>query len=348
VPASPRHGSRFLRACRREPVDATPVWFMRQAGRSLPEYRALRARHAMLECCHTPELAAAITAMPFAHFPADAAVLFSDLLIVLPALGLALDYVAGEGPQVGPPVRTAADLARLQADGAGERLAWVTDVVRAARAAVPAAVPLLGFVGAPFTVAAYAVEGGPSRDFAHVKRLLHAEPATWERLAAMLAGVTADLARRQVEAGAEAIQVFDSWVGALAPADYRRHCLPHTRAVLAAIRAAGVPAIHFGTGTAGFLEDLRDAGGDVIGLDWRVDLDVAWGRVGADRGVQGNLDPHVLLAPWPTVAERARDVLRRAGGRPGHVFNLGHGVLPDTPVDTLRRLVDLVHEETRA
>lgn len=348
MPTSPRRDCRFLRACRREPVDATPVWFMRQAGRSLPEYRALRAQHGMLACCRTPELAARITAMPFAHYGADAAVLFSDLLIVLPALGLDVDYVAGEGPRVAPVVRGAADLARVRDDEAGERLAWVADVVRAARAAIPADVPLLGFVGAPFTVAAYAVEGGPSRDFEGVLRLIHAEPDTWHRLAGLLAQVTAGLARLQVAAGAEAIQVFDSWVGALSPAVYRRACAPHTRVILDAVREAGVPSIHFGTGTAGLLADMRDAGGDVIGLDWRVDLDVAWARVGHDRGVQGNLDPHVTLAPWEVTAAAARDVLRRAGGRPGHVFNLGHGVLPQTPVETLQRLVDLVHREAHA
>jgi uroporphyrinogen decarboxylase len=324
-------------------VDATPIWFMRQAGRCLPEYRALRERHSMLACCETPELAAQITAMPFTHYSADAAVLFSDLLITLPALGLELEYVPGVGPQITPPIRSAADLARLRVDEAGERLAWVGDVVRAAREAVPPDVPLLGFVGAPFTVAAYAVEGGPSKEFSLVKRLIQAEPETWNRLAGLLAGITAELARLQVEAGAEAIQVFDSWAGALSPHDYRAACAPHSRVILDAVRDAGVPSIHFGTNTAGLLEDMRDAGGDVIGLDWRIDLDRGWERVGHDRGVQGNLDPQATTLPWAALEPLARDVLARAGGRPGHVFNLGHGVLPETPVANLQRLVDMVH-----
>ena len=322
---------------------------MRQAGRCLPEYRALRAQHTMLETCREPELAAQITAMPFAHFPADAAVLFSDLLLPLAALGMDLDYVAGVGPQLAPPVRTAADVGRLRnADDAGAALAYVADVVRAARAAVPDTVPLLGFVGAPFTLAAYAIEGGPSEDYAAVRGLLAEAPDTWHALAARLAEVAAGLARLQVAAGCEAIQVFDSWVGRLPLDDYRAACLPHSRTVLDAIRDAGVPSIHFGTETAPLLEAMREAGGDVIGLDWRIDLDAGWARVGRDVGVQGNLDPAVAAGPWEACAPRVRDVLAQAGGRPGHVFNLGHGVRPETPVANLQRIVELVHAETSA
>ena len=287
---------------------------MRQAGRCLPEYRALRERRAMRDCCREPELAARITAMPFAHFPADAAVLFSDLLIVLEACGLEVAYVEGEGPRITPTVRTAGDLVRLRDAEAGERLGWLAPVVRAARAAVPAEVPLLGFVGAPFTLAAYAIEGGPSRDFERTKALLHGDLGLWHRLAGLLAGVAAGAARLQVAAGCEAIQVFDSWVGCLSPADYRAACLPHARTLLAAIREAGVPAIHFGTGTAGLLEAMREAGGDMIGLDWRVDLDAAWVRLGPGVGVQGNLDPALVCGPWEACATGARDVLRRAEG----------------------------------
>jgi uroporphyrinogen decarboxylase len=343
---SPRADCRFLRAARRQPVDCTPLWFMRQAGRCLPEYRELRAKHSMLESCYTPELAAQITAMPFNHYQVDAAVLFSDLLVQLPAMGLELEYVPGVGPQVGPPIRGAEDLKRLRDDEAGEKLAWMGPVVQAAREAIPADVPLLGFVGAPFTVGAYAIEGGPSKNFEHVKHLIQAEPETWHRFATLLTDVTAGLIRLQVASGAEAIQIFDSWAGALSPQDYREACLPYTKQLVQAAQETGVPVINFGTGTAGLLELLSEAGPDVVGLDWRVDLDAGWERVGFDKAVQGNLDPMTTRLPWEALEPRAKDVLRRAGNRDGHIFNLGHGVFPETKVENLQKLVELVHTET--
>jgi uroporphyrinogen decarboxylase len=337
---------RFLRACRREAVDRTPVWFMRQAGRYLPEYRALRQEHTLLTLCRTPELAVEATLQPVRRLGVDAAILFSDLLLPLEPMGIPFEFQAGEGPVILKPVRVAADVAALRRFEPREALAPVLHAIRLLRRELEGKVPLIGFAGAPFTLASYAVEGGHSTAFAITKALMYGDPAAWHRLAGLLAEVVGDYLRAQVEAGAQALQIFDSWVGALDEADYREFALPHVRTIFAALRGTGVPVIHFGTGTGHLLAAQREAGGDVIGLDWRLPLDEGWRRVGEGAAVQGNLDPGLLLGPLPRLIERVDEVLRRAAGRPGHVFNLGHGVLPATPVENVRAVVERVHEAT--
>jgi uroporphyrinogen decarboxylase len=333
----------FLAACRRLPAGVTPVWLMRQAGRYLPEYRAIRARLDFLELCKRPDAAAEVTLLPVERLGVDAAILFADILLLVEPLEVGLEFARGEGPVIARPVRTAADVARLPERPPAETVPFVFETVRQVRRALGGRVPLIGFAGAPFTVASYLVEGGASRDYAETKRLMHADPGAWHALLGLLARGTAAYLAGQIAAGAEAVQLFDSWVGALGPDDYRRFVLPHTRAVIEAL-PAGVPVIHFGTGTAGLLEALRAAGGDVIGLDWRIELGAGWARLGPDVAVQGNLDPAALLAPPAEIRRRVAAILRQAGGRPGHVFNLGHGVLPSTPVDHVRAMVDAVHE----
>jgi uroporphyrinogen decarboxylase len=333
----------LLRAARRQPTPYTPVWLMRQAGRYLPEYRAIRQRLGFLELCKNPSAAAEVTLQPVERLGVDAAILFADILLVVEPLGVGLEFARGEGPMIRQPVRSEADLARLKPIDVESDVGFVFETARLVRRALPAHVPLVGFAGAPFTVASYVVEGGPSRDYLHVKRLMYESPAAWHRLMALLARATAQYLNGQIAAGAQAVQLFDSWVGVLAPDDYRAFVLPHTRAVIAAL-APGAPVIHFGTGTVALLPLMREAGGDVMGLDWRVDLAAGWRTVGHDVAVQGNLDPAVLLAGIPYIRERARAVLDSAGGRAGHVFNLGHGVHQQTPVDHVRALVDIVHE----
>jgi uroporphyrinogen decarboxylase len=318
---------------------------MRQAGRYMPEYRAVRRRLGFLELCRSPDAAAEVTVTAVDRLGVDAAIIFADILLVLEPMGVGLEYESGDGPVIHRPVRTGADVDGL-ADVPAGALGYVAEAVRRARAALPSRVAMIGFAGAPFTLATYLVEGGASRDYRHTKALMHGDPGAWNALMVRLVGAVADTLREQIAAGADAVQLFDSWVGTLSPADYRAHVLPHMRALFAALPAA-TPTVHFGTGTAGLLEALRAAGGDVIGLDWRVDLDAAWARVGHDVAVQGNLDPSALLAPIPEIRARAAAILDQAAGRPGHVFNLGHGVLPDTPVDHVRALVDAVHEESR-
>jgi uroporphyrinogen decarboxylase len=339
---------RFLRACRREPVDRTPVWFMRQAGRYMPEYRALRERYSLLTLCRTPELAVEVTLQPVHALGVDAAILFSDLLLPLAPLGIPFDFKAGEGPVIEWPVRSRADIDRLRRFDPREELAMVLDAIRALRRELAGRVPLIGFAGAPFTLASYAIEGGHSANFALTKGLMYQDPEAWHRLAALLAEVAGDYLRAQVDAGAQALQLFDSWVGALDAADYREFVAPHVRALLAKLEGAGVPVIHFGTGTGHLLEAQRDAGGDVIGLDWRTPLDEGWARLGDSVAVQGNLDPTALLGPRERLLARVDEVLRRAGGRRGHVFNLGHGILPGTPVENVKAVVDHVHARTAA
>ena len=334
---------RFLRACRREPVDATPVWFMRQAGRYMADYRALRERHSLLELCRTPELATRITLQPVEAIDVDAAIIFSDLLLPFEPMGLAFDFVKGEGPRVEQPLRSDADIERLRLFEPREGLGYVLEAITMAREALAGRVPLIGFAGAPFTLASYAIEGGPSRDFARTKALMYGEPDAWHRLCDRLAQVVSAFAVAQVEAGAQAIQIFDSWVGALSAEDYREFALPHTARVFAALKPTGVPTIHFGTGTSTILPELAEAGGDVIGIDWRLPIDIAWQQVGADKAVQGNLDPTLLLGPRHRLLRAADDVLRRAGGRPGHIFNLGHGILPATPLEHVQALARFVH-----
>jgi uroporphyrinogen decarboxylase len=337
---------RFLRACRRESVDRTPVWFMRQAGRYLPEYRALRQKHTLLTLCRTPELAVEATLQPVRILGVDAAILFSDLLLPLEPLGIPFEFQAGEGPVILKPVRAPADIDALRRFEPRQELAPVLEAVRWLRRELEGRVPLIGFAGAPFTLASYAVEGGHSTAFALTKALMYGEPQAWHRLAGVLAAVSGSYLRAQVEAGAQALQLFDSWVGALDEADYREFVLPHVRAVFEALRGTGVPVIHFGTGTGHLLAAQREAGGDVIGLDWRLPLDEGWRRAGDGVAVQGNLDPALLLGPRARLIDRVDDVLRRAGGRAGHVFNLGHGVLPTTPVENVRAVVERVHEAT--
>jgi len=332
----------FLRACRREPTEHTPVWFMRQAGRYQPEYRALRRRHGILEICRTPELAAEVTVLPVRQLGVDAAILFSDIMVPVASMGVDVRIEEGTGPVVGQPFRTSADLARLHALEPERDVPFVLEAIRMVVRELD--VPLIGFAGAPFTLASYLVEGGPSRSFTRTKALMLEEPGTWGRLMECLSEAVLAYLRAQVEAGARAVQVFDSWVGALAPEDYEERVLPFVRPIFEGLAGLGVPRIHFGVGTGELLELMRDAGADVVGVDWRVPLDRAWERLGTEVAVQGNLDPAVLLAPWEVVERRARAVLDRAGGRPGHVFNLGHGVLPETEPGALRRLTDLVHE----
>jgi len=333
----------ILGAARRQPTAVTPVWLMRQAGRYLPEYRALRERHGFLELCRTPAAAAEVTLQPVRRFPVDAAILFADILLIVEPLDVGLEFARGEGPVIHRPVRSEADVARLKPIDVESSVGSVFETVRLVRQELSPSVALIGFAGAPFTVASYVVEGGASRDFVHTKRLMYEASAAWHRLMEVLADATATYLNGQIDAGAQAVQLFDSWVGALAPDDYRAYVLPHTRAVIRALRA-GTPVIHFGTGTATLLPLMREAGGDVFGLDWRVDLDRGWAAVGHDVGVQGNLDPAMLLAKPAVFRERVKAILARAGGRPGHIFNLGHGVHQATPVEHVQALVDMVHE----
>lgn len=338
----------FLAACRREPVAHTPVWFMRQAGRSLPEYRALRKSGSILDSVRQPELAAEITLQPVRRYGVDAAILFSDIVVPVWATGFGIDIEPGRGPVVEEPLRRASDLGRLRRLEPETDLDFVLETIRLLSSELPADVPLIGFAGAPFTVASYLVEGGPSRDFAHMKALMHTDPGTWHALIDRLADMAADALGAQISAGVAAVQLFDSWAGALSPRDYERFALPATRRVLDAVAATGVPSILFGVGTGELLGLMSSAGPDVMGIDWRVPLDVARIRVGPERAVQGNLDPAACLAPFEAVADEARDVLERAGTEPGHIFNLGHGVLPGTDPGILAALVDLVHAEGRA
>ncbi len=334
---------RFLRACRRQPVDATPVWFMRQAGRYMKEYRALRERHSMLDLCRTPELAVEVTLQPIRRFPLDAAIIFSDLLLPLQPLGLPFDFFKGDGPRVERPIRSEADIDALSPIEPREALAHVLEAIRLTKRELDGRVPLIGFTGAPFTLASYAIEGGHSTQYAHTKALMYGNPAAWHRLCALFAETAADYLLAQVEAGADVVQLFDSWVGVLSPADYREFVLPHCRHIFDRLKPSGAPAIHFGTGTATLLPLLAEAGGEVIGADWRIPLDDAWALIGPERAIQGNLDPTLLLAPTGRLVAAADDVLRRAGGRPGHIFNLGHGILPGTSVEAVEVLANHVH-----
>ena len=329
----------LVRAARREPVERTPVWFMRQAGRSLPEYRAIRERHGFFEINRSAELTAEVTLQPVRRHGVDAAVVFADIMTPVVAMGIDVELVEGVGPVVREPVRTASDVARLDVPDPEESVGPVLEAITLVRRELAPEQAVVGFCGAPFTVAGYLVEGRPSREFATVKALMYSAPEVWHALMEKLADTFAAYVRAQVRAGADAVQLFDSWVGALSEADYDEFVAPWSTRILAAVEA---PTIHFGTSAVHLLEPLARAGGDVIGLDWRVPLDDGWSIVGEDRGVQGNLDPAVLLGPWQRVEASARDILARARGRPGHIFNLGHGVLPSTDPDVLTRLTELV------
>jgi uroporphyrinogen decarboxylase len=335
--------SRFLRACRRQPVDRTPVWFMRQAGRYMAEYRAIREKYSLLEIVRQPELAAEVTLQPVKALGVDAAILFADILLPVEPLGLELEFAKGEGPVIHNPVRSLEDVRRLRPLEPEASLGHVMAAVRLLRGEL-GETPLIGFSGAPFTVAAYMVEGGASRDYRLTKQMMYAAPEVWHALMEHLAEALSAYLTAQIRAGAQAVQVFDSWVGALSPQDYQDFVLPYSQRLLAAARETGVPVIHFGTGTATLLPLMKQAGGDVLGLDWRLPLDQGWALLGEDTAVQGNLDPIALFAPPAELRRRVIDVLARAAGRPGHIFNLGHGILPGTPVEHVCLAVETVHE----
>ncbi len=331
-----------MKAARREPSGRTPIWLMRQAGRFLPEYRAVRQKMSFLELCKNPDLSAEVMLTAVERLGVDAAILFADLLPILEPMGLNLEFSAGEGPVIHNPIRGPEDVDRLQELESIEPLDFVLQAVRKTRAGLAADLPLIGFAGAPFTLASYAVEGGASRNHLRVKSLMYDDAGAWNAIMARLARAVARYLNAQIDAGVQVVQLFDSWVGCLGPDDYRRYVLPHSRFVIQRLRP-GVPVIHFATGNPALLPLMREAGGEVIGIDWRIRLDDAWRTVGYDRAVQGNLDPAVLLSEPAEIRRRARDILNQAGGRPGHIFNLGHGVLPQTPVESAIALVEAVH-----
>jgi len=333
----------FLKACRREPVDVTPVWFMRQAGRYMPEYRAIREKYSLLEICRQPEIAAEVTLQPIRALGVDAAILFADILLPVIPLGLGLEFSKGEGPLIGKPVRRLEDVQGLNPVHAEADLRYVMDAIRILRRELNG-IPLIGFCGAPFTVASYLVEGGSSREFLKTKAMMYSAPQVFHALMEKLSVVLSDYLVAQIRAGAQAVQVFDSWVGTLSPQDYEMFVLPYSQKILEAAKAENVPVIHFGTITTTLLPLMKRAGGDVIGLDWRIHLDDGWSLLGEDVAVQGNLDPALLFAPLSEIKTRVHDILRRADGRSGHIFNLGHGILQNTPVYNVKAVVEMVHE----
>jgi uroporphyrinogen decarboxylase len=337
----------LVRAARHEPVERTPVWMMRQAGRLLPEYRALRERWSLLEISGNPDLAVAVTLQPLRRMPLDAAILFADIMTPLHGAGVALDIVEGTGPVIESPVRDAAGVRSIRPLSPDEDVPYVLEALRTLRRELAPEVALIGFAGAPFTLASYLIEGRPTRTFAKTKTMMYAAPELWHDLMGRLSDLTLAYLRAQIAAGADAVQLFDSWIGALSPDDYDTYVAPYTARVFSGLRdTSDAPRIHFGVGTATLLEAMRRDGGSVIGLDWRVPLDEGWARIGHDLAVQGNLDPVALFAPPAVLERKVADVLRRAGGRPGHIFNLGHGVLPDTPLDGALRLVGAVREQS--
>lgn len=343
VATDPRQQSLMMRACRREPVERTPVWLMRQAGRYLPEYRAIREQVGFLELCKTPRLSAEVMIATVERLGVDAAIIFSDLLPLLEPMGLDLEFTAGEGPVIHNPVREAADVQRVRELADVDRVGFVMDTVAATRAGLPDSIPVIGFAGAPFTLAGYCIEAGTSKAWTLTKQFMYRHEAAWHDLLARIARAVSRYLVAQLDAGAQLVQLFDSWVGCLGPDDYRRYVLPHSRAALAEA-ARRAPVIHFASGNPALLPLLAEAGGSVIGIDWRIDLERGWEAVGFERAVQGNLDPIVLFADRQTVRQRTREVLARAGGRPGHIFNLGHGVLPGTPVENVLELIAAVKE----
>ncbi len=332
-----------MRACRREAVPYTPIWLMRQAGRYMPEYREVRARMGFLELCKTPSMAAEVTVTAAERLGVDAAIIFADILLILEPLGLDLEFSKGEGPIIHNPVRNVRDVDQLRELEDAGALNFVFEAIRETRRSLRPDLPLIGFAGAPFTLCSYIVEGGASKNYVHTKSLMYDDSGAWHAMMSLVSRALVKYLNAQIVAGAQAVQLFDSWVGSLSPDDYREYVLPHTRSVIAGVNP-GTPVLHFGTGTATLLELMREAGGDVIGVDWRVRLDEAWERVGHDVGVMGNLDPVALFANQKHVRAQAELILQQAAGRPGHIFNLGHGILPETPVETVIALVDAVHE----
>jgi uroporphyrinogen decarboxylase len=339
--------ARFLDACHLRQPDVTPIWFMRQAGRCLADYRDLRKKYDILTMAKTPELCTQVTLMPVQNLGVDAAVLYADIMLPLEPMGISLEIEPDLGPIIHNPVRTMKDVEALRVIKAEESVSFVMEALRMVRRELEGKQAVIGFSGAPFTLACYMIEGRPSRDYSLAKSLMYGQPEVWHALMTKLADVVSDYLLAQIRAGADVVQLFDSWVGALSPSVYQRFVLPYTQRIFHAVKQTGTPAIHFGTGTAALLPLMVEAGGNVISVDWRVDLDAAWTQIGYDRGIQGNLDPTLLLTSWPVIASGMHDVLRRAGNRPGHIFNLGHGVLAPTDPDMLRRLVDAVHETTR-
>ncbi|MBM3754166.1 MAG: uroporphyrinogen decarboxylase [Acidobacteria bacterium] len=335
--------SRFLDACRRRPTDVRPVWFMRQAGRYLKPYRDIRAKNSILDICKRPDLASTVTLQPVEILDVDAAIIFADLLLPVEPMGLKLEFRAGEGPHIDNPVRTSSDIDSLSISNTDE-LGYVGESIQLVARALAGKVPVIGFTGAPFTLASYMIEGGPSRSFLHTKRLMYSDETLWRRLMGKIVDVLGPFAIMQVANGARAIQIFDSWVGALSPDDYVRYVAPYSRALIDRIRSTGVPVIHFGTGAAGFFKELHAAGGDVMGVDWRVNIDQAWMDISYRSAVQGNLDPVALFAPLPELKAKIHELLKRTGTRPGHIFNLGHGILPETPVENVKAAVQIVRD----
>ena len=335
--------SSFVRACRMQTVDRTPVWFMRQAGRYMPEYRAVRKQHSLLEICKKPALAAEVTITAAEILQVDAAIIFADLLLPLEVMGLPFHFSAGEGPVIDKPVRTKQDVAKLRTDRAGD-LGYVSEAVSLVARHFRDRVPVIGFCGAPFTLASYMIEGGGSRNYVHTKKMMYNSPAEWDAIMRKLVTVTSEYAAEQVRAGADAIQIFDSWVGSLSVEDYRRYVLPHVKQMVNGLQKAGAPIVYFGTDSATLLPAMKETRSDVIGLDWRIPLDEGWQRLDYACAVQGNLDPVLLFADWKELKSRAVDILKRAAGRPGHIFNLGHGILPETPVENVKSLARFVRE----
>jgi uroporphyrinogen decarboxylase len=335
--------SRFVKACKAQPVDRTPAWFMRQAGRYMAEYRAVRKEHSLIEICKKPKLAAEVTITAAEILGVDAAIIFADLLLPLEVMGLPFHFASGEGPVIQKPVRAQADVNRLRTDHAGE-LGYVAEAVGLVCKHFGSRLPVIGFCGAPFTLASYMIEGGGSRNYVHAKTMMYSSPETWDELMRKLVAVTSQYAAEQVKAGADVIQVFDSWVGCLSVEDYRRYVLPRTTELVRSLQKTGVPVIYFGTDSATLLPSMQETGAEVIGLDWRIPLDQGWRSLGNKGAVQGNLDPVVLFADWKEIKSRGEDVLRRAEGRPGHIFNLGHGILPETPVENVIALAKFLRE----
>jgi uroporphyrinogen decarboxylase len=335
--------SRFVQACRKRPVDATPVWFMRQAGRYMPEYRAVRKRHSILEICKSPQLAAEVTITAAERLNVDAAIIFADLLLPLEVMDVPFRFEAGEGPKIESPLRTSEDVARVRDDRAAD-LNYVSEAVKLVAKHFEGKLPVIGFCGAPFTLASYMIEGGGSRNYIETKRMMYNQPDTWDVLMQRLVNVLATYTTEQVRAGADVLQVFDSWVGCLSPEDYRRYVLPHTRVLIERLQKSGAPVIYFGTDTATLLPDMQSTGAEVMGVDWRIAIDDAWKLMQHRPAVQGNLDPVLLFASWNELKSRAQQILGSVAGRPGHIFNLGHGILPTTPVENVIALADFVHE----
>jgi uroporphyrinogen decarboxylase len=336
----------FVRAARREQTERTPIWFMRQAGRILPEYRALRERWSLIEICRQPELCAEVTLQPVRRMPVDAAVMFADIMLPLIGIGVELDLVDNVGPVVRYPIRDRAGIEALRPIEPEQDVPFVMETARILKRELGGKTAVLGFSGAPFTLASYLIEGKPTRDYAMVKALMYGEPELWHALMARLTSIMIDYLHAKVAAGVDALQLFDSWVGALSPQDYEIYVRPYSQQIFAALAPTGLPFIHFGTNTATLLDQMKDDGGSIIGVDWRIPLDSAWAQIGYDKGIQGNLDPTLLLAPPEVMEAGAADVLRRAAGLPGHIFNLGHGLMPQTPLDNVIRLVDYVHEQS--